>query len=201
MFTGIVQAVGTVAYIAKRGGGACLRTPPEGRMENPPSLQIHVRGLPYWPPVGGSVAIDGCCLTHRGEHGMLEFDLSLETYDRTTLGELVEGSRVNVEAALRAGDPIGGHFVTGHVDGVGEFLGSEGEVFRFRAPEGGEGFLVDKGSIAIAGVSLTLVRPVGREFSVAVIPHTLSATTLGSLSVGDGVNIEYDVLARYARRA
>jgi riboflavin synthase len=131
---------------------------------------------------------------------LLEFDLSLETYDRTTFGSLEDGSRVNVEAALRAGDAIGGHFVTGHVDGVGEFLGSDGEDFRFRVPSDGEGFLVDKGSIAIAGVSLTVVRPVGLEFSVAVIPHTLSATTLGSLAVGDGVNIEYDVLARYARR-
>jgi riboflavin synthase len=201
MFTGIVQAVGTVAYIGKPGGEACLRTPPKGRMENPPSLQIHVRGLPYWPPVGGSVAIDGCCLTHRGDRSLLEFDLSLETYDRTTLGALEEGSMVYVETALRAGDPIGGHFVTGHVDGVGVFLGSEGEEYRFRVPDGGEGFLVDKGSIAIAGVSLTVVRPEGLEFSVAVIPHTLSATTLGALSVGDGVNIEYDVLARYARKA
>jgi riboflavin synthase len=169
-------------------------------MENPPSLQVEARGLPYWPAEGGSVAIDGCCLTHRGGGGLLEIDLSLETYDRTTFGSLEEGSRVNVEAALLAGDAIGGHFVTGHVDGVGEFLGSDGEEFRFRAPSDGEDFLVDKGSIAIAGVSLTVVRPVGLEFSVAVIPHTLSATTLGSLAVGDGVNIEYDVLARYARR-
>ncbi|MNC90167.1 Riboflavin synthase [compost metagenome] len=104
---------------------------------------------------------------------------------------------MNVEAALRAGDPIGGHFVTGHVDGIGEFLGSDGESYRFRAPAGAERFLVDKGSITLAGVSLTVIAPSGLEFSVALVPHTLSATTLGALSPGDPVNVEYDVLARY----
>lgn len=200
MFTGIVQAVGTVAYVRKPGGGQCLRVPEADRDPNPSSLQVHVGELPYWPPAGGSVAIDGCCLTHTGG-SLLAFDLSDETLFRTTLGALREGSQVNVEAALRAGDPIGGHFVTGHVDGVGEFLGSAGEEFRFRSPEGAEPFLADKGSIALAGVSLTVIRPSGLELSVALIPHTLSATTLGSLSPGDAVNVEYDVLARYARRS
>ena len=193
MFTGIVQAVGTVSEAGRR-------------------LVVAVSGLPYEVPEGGSVASDGVCLTRvllpppappssrqsETREGSFVFDLSEETLGRTTLGGLGVGARVNVEAALRAGDAIGGHFVSGHVDGVGEFLGSSGEEFRFRAPVGGERFLVDKGSIAVAGVSLTVVRPVGLEFSVAVIPHTLSATTFGSLSVGDGVNIEYDVLARYA---
>ncbi|MDQ2987066.1 MAG: riboflavin synthase [Armatimonadota bacterium] len=200
MFTGLVQAVGSVAYIAKRGAAdtSCLRLPPGARAEkNPPSLQVYVDShLPYWPSEGGSVAIDGVCLTHRGRP-LLEFDLSDETLARTTLGNLREGSRVNVELALRAGDPIGGHFVQGHVDGVGEFLGSSGEENRFRAPDGGEKFLADKGSITLAGVSLTVIRPAGPEFSVALVPHTLSATTLGELRPGDAVNVEYDVLARY----
>jgi len=184
MFTGIVQAVGEVVQAGRQ-------------------LVVAVSGLPYEVPAGGSVAIDGCCLTrvllpHTSEG--LTFDLSEETLARTTLGGLGAGTRVNVEAALRAGDPIGGHFVMGHVDGVGEFLGSDGEEFRFLAPEGAEGFLVDKGSVAIAGVSLTVVRPARLEFSVALVPHTLSVTTLGSLASGDSVNIEYDALARYAMR-
>jgi riboflavin synthase len=189
VFTGIIQTVGVV-----REAG----------------LVVAAEGLPYQPPEGGSVAIDGCCLTRvllpppshqsgsRVGSRLLRFDLSEETLARTTLGSLRESSRVNVEAALRAGDPIGGHFVAGHVDGVGEFLGSSGEEFRFCAPEGGERFLVDKGSITLAGVSLTVVRPSGLEFSVALVPHTLSATTLGLLSPGDAVNVEYDALARYA---
>jgi riboflavin synthase alpha subunit len=200
MFTGIIQTVGQVAFIAKRGfdGSACRleHAQADGRH---PSLQVHAVHLPYFPPEGGSVAIDGCCLTHRGGT-LLQFDLSDETYDRTTLGSLEEASHVNVEAALRAGDPIGGHFVTGHVDGVGKFLGSSGEEFRFEAPADAEPFLADKGSIAIAGVSLTVIRPKGIEFSVALIPHTLQSTTLGRLHPGDPVNIEYDVLARYACR-
>lgn len=178
MFTGIVQCVGTVVST----GNA--------------RLEVDAPSLPYWPPDGGSIAIDGCCLTHTGG-APLTFDLSDETLSRTTLGLLREGSQVNVEAALRAGEPIGGHFVTGHVDGMGAFLGSSGEEFRFSAPTGGERYLADKGAITIAGVSLTVVRPAGLEFSVALIPHTLQATTLGSLSSGDPVNIEFDVLARY----
>lgn len=178
MFTGIVQDVGTVLEPGSR-------------------LIVQAR-LPYEPPVGGSVAIDGCCLTHLGG-SPLAFDLSDETLARTTLGSLRAGSRVNVEAALRVGDPVGGHFVMGHVDGAAVFLGAEGEVFRFRAPEGAERFLADKGSVALAGVGLTVVRPSGLEFTVALVPHTLANTTLGSLAVGESVNIEFDVLARYGR--
>jgi riboflavin synthase len=191
MFTGIVQAVGTVRVAGRR-------------------LVVEVAGLPYEPPEGGSVAIDGVCLTRvclppptaggdasQTREGRLAFDLSHETLARTTLGALGEGSKVNVEAALRAGDPIGGHFVMGHVDGVGEFLGSSGEEFRFRAPDGGERFLVDKGSITLAGVSLTVVRPEGRDLWVALIPQTLRETTLSELQPGGSVNVEYDALARY----
>ena len=201
MFTGIVQSVGQVVFIAKKGskGLSCQHDPKGAAAANFPSLQVHVVDLPYWPPEGGSVAIDGCCLTQRGGT-ILQFDLSDETYERTTLGGLEEGSSVNVEAALRAGDPIGGHFVTGHVDGVGRFLGSSGEEYRFQAPQGAEPYLADKGSIAVAGVSLTVIQPEGLEFSVALIPHTLESTTFGGLRRGDPVNIEFDLLARYARR-
>jgi riboflavin synthase alpha subunit len=200
MFTGIVQTVGRVAFIAKRGSeGSTGGLDPRSSLETPPSLQVDAQSLPYVPRAGGSVAIDGCCLTHLGD-SLLQFHLSDETYQRTTLGTLEEGSEVNVEVALRAGDPIGGHFVTGHVDGIGRFLGSAGEEYRFEAPPGGEQFLADMGSVAISGVSLTVIRPTALEFSVALVPHTLQNTTLGRLRAGDSVNIEYDVLARYARR-
>ena len=200
MFTGIVQTVGRVAFIAKRGSDGLACEPDPVRSRNKlPSLQIDAKSLPYFPQAGGSVAIDGCCLTHLGD-SLLQFHLSDETYQRTTLGALEEGSEVNVEVALRAGDPIGGHFVAGHVDGIGRFLGSAGEEYRFEAPPDGEPFLADKGSVAISGVSLTVIRPTALEFSVALVPHTLQNTTLGRLRAGDSVNIEYDVLARYARR-
>lgn len=178
MFTGIVQSVGEVI-----SAGSCLR----------------VRGiLPYPIPVGGSVAVNGCCLTHLGGEDAYVFDLSGETLERTTLGSLAVGSRVNLEAALRAGDPLGGHFVQGHIDSVGTFLGVESGYHRFRVEE--ETYLVDKGSIAIDGVSLTVVHPIGGEFAVALIPHTLASTTLGELQSGASVNIEFDILAKYVMR-
>lgn len=176
MFTGIVQAVGTIKQAGKR---------------------LVVEGkLPYEIPVGGSVSVNGCCLTHVGGE-LLNFDLSEETLRRTTLVSLKKNDKVNLEAALRAGDPIGGHFVQGHVDGVGTFIRSEGERFTFDAANGEE-LLVEKGSICIDGVSLTVMDSQGPRFSCALVPVTLARTTLSRLAPGDAVNLEYDILAKYA---
>ncbi|MBA3725948.1 MAG: riboflavin synthase [Armatimonadetes bacterium] len=179
MFAGIVAGVGTVVQ--------------------PGSRLVVTGGMPYPIPVGGSVSVNGCCLTHLGGEG-LAFDLSQETLSRTNLGGLVTGSRVNLEAALRVGDPLGGHFVQAHVDTTGEFLGREGETYRFRAPAEGGRYLVDKGAITIDGVSLTVIDPKESDFGAAIIPHTLASTNFGDRQPGDRVNLEYDLLARYLAR-
>ena len=179
MFTGIIQSIGTIKE---------------------PGNQLVIEGtLPYDPPTGGSIAVSGCCLT-RIEGKDLTFDLTEETLNRTTLGQLETGDKVNLEAALREGDPMGGHFVQGHVDSRGKFLQRDGERFYFEAPPEGAQFLFDKGSICIDGVSLTLIEPRGPRFTVSLIPHTLESTTLGLLREGQEVNLEYDVLAKYALR-
>lgn len=187
MFTGIVESLGEVV---SRDGG---------RME--------VRPEPHFAPEGfaegESVAVNGCCLTVLPGEG-LRFDLSPETLDRTSLGSLAPGTRVNLERAMAMGGRLGGHVVQGHVDATGTFEGSRPEgnsvVMRFRAPEGYGRYLIDKGSVAIEGVSLTVVRPQGDTFEVWVIPHTLERTNLGALNPGDRVNLEFDVLAKYVER-
>lgn len=183
MFTGIVQAVGSTLSVGHR-------------------LEV-AAALPRVPSVGDSVAINGCCLTHIGGEA-LTFELSEETLARTTLGRLTPNMPVNVELALRVGDPMGGHFVSGHVDCVGTLLrresGTAGERFTFRAPERFAKYLVDKGSIAVDGVSLTVVEPSANEFHVWLIPHTLDSTTLGRMREGSEVNLEFDMLVRYVER-
>jgi riboflavin synthase len=151
--------------------------------------------------VGDSVAVAGVCLTVVGrENGRLAFDVVPETIARTTLGSLAAGGEVNVEPSLRAGDPLGGHIVQGHVDGVGRMRGvvdgltwfdASGEVLRY---------CVVKGSIAVDGTSLTVAALDEKGFAVALVPHTLAATTLGALASGDPVNLEVDVLAKYVER-
>lgn len=185
MFTGLVQAVGSV--VALDGRRLSIQIP-SGVWEDP--IQI-----------GESIAVDGCCVTVVALGSELQFDLSEETLARTAFGGLEAGSRVNLERALRVGDRLGGHFVQGHVDGVGTVLSRSppdgSETFRFRVPADGAKFLIDKGSITVNGVSLTVIAPSGSAFDVAVIPHTLGETTLGDLAVGSPVNIEYDVLAKH----
>ena len=179
MFTGIVRTVGTVA--SSDGARLVVETGTEAA-------------------IGDSVAIAGVCLTVTGrENGTLAFDVVAETLDRTTLGQLAAGSRVNVEPSLRAGDPLGGHIVQGHVDGVGS-LRERGELTWFDAPPEITRYCVDKGSIAVDGTSLTVAAFDDAGFAVALIPHTLEATTLGSLELGDPVNLEVDVLAKYVER-
>ena len=191
MFTGIVESLGEVV---SRDGG---------RLEVRPGPHLAPEGFAD----GESVAVNGCCLTvlpPDGPEDGLRFDLSPETLDRTSLGGLAPGTRVNLERATVAGGRLGGHVVQGHVDATGTFEGAREEgnsvVMRFRAPAGGGRYLIDKGSVAVEGVSLTVVRPEGDAFEVWVIPHTLERTNLGALRPGDRVNLEFDVLAKYVER-
>jgi riboflavin synthase len=150
--------------------------------------------------VGDSVAIAGVCLTVVEHNGAgLAFDLVPETVGRTTLAGLTPGARVNVEPALRAGEPLGGHIVQGHVDGVGQ-VRSVGEPVWIDAPPEVLRYCVEKGSIAVDGTSLTVALVDDDGFAVALIPHTLAETTLGALEPGDEVNLEVDVVAKYVER-
>lgn len=149
--------------------------------------------------VGDSVAISGVCLTVV-ETEPLAFDVVGETLERTTLGRKSAGDEVNVEPALRAGEPLGGHIVQGHIDGVGSFRGIEEGLTWFDAPQDIVRYCVEKGSVAVDGTSLTVAALDDDGFAVALIPHTLEATTLGSLEPGDEVNLEVDVIAKYVER-
>jgi riboflavin synthase len=150
--------------------------------------------------VGDSVAIAGVCLTVvERDEGSLAFDVVSETLSRTTLGGLSAGDEVNVEPSLRAGDLLGGHIVQGHVDGVGR-LRERGDLTWFDAPAEIVRYCVEKGSIAVDGTSLTVAASDDGGFAVALVPHTLEATTLGSLAPGDAVNLEVDVLAKYVEK-
>jgi riboflavin synthase len=191
MFTGIVRELGRVASV--EGDGGALRL----RVEAPATAQSAA--------LGDSVAVSGCCLTVTAvEDGTLAFDAVLETIARTNLGSLEAGVDVNVEPALRAGEPLGGHFVQGHVDGTAqvEALEPEGDGARLTlrlAPQLLR-YCVEKGSIALDGVSLTIAALRDDGLEVALVPFTLEHTTLGALGSGDEVNVEVDLLAKYAER-
>lgn len=154
--------------------------------------------------IGASLAVSGVCLTVTGQPpGHLEFDVVPETVQRTRLGALEPGSRVNLEPALRMGDPLGGHWVQGHVDGttrvleMGAWDSASGQMVWFELPDAWRGLIVEKGSIAIDGVSLTVAGRTPGTFSIALIPHTARVTTLGSLAVSDEVHVELDILGKY----
>lgn len=190
MFTGIVAAVGRIEQVAHRGSG--LR------------ISIDAGALDLSDvAVGDSIAVNGCCLTVVAlAPPRFEADVSQETLDCTT--GLGAPGEVNLEKALRLADRLGGHLVTGHVDGVGEVVRvePEGESRRLvvRTPPALAKYIARKGSVAVHGVSLTVNRAAGAEFEVNLIPHTLAVTTLGHLAPGAAVNIEVDLLARYAER-
>lgn len=191
MFTGIVREVGRVV---EAEGSETGRTLVVEAPETAPATAL-----------GDSVAVDGVCLTAEAVDGpRLRFHAVAETLRRTTLGELAPGASVNVEPALRAGEPLGGHLVQGHVDGVGSIASveAEGEGFRVvvEAPPGLLRYCVEKGSITLEGVSLTVAELHDDAFAVALVPHTLAATTLGELAPGRAVNLEVDVLAKYVER-
>ena len=192
MFTGLVQCLATVRTV---------RAQPPGKR-----FSIDCRELAGDAALGDSIAINGCCLTVVAKaEGCLDFEAGPETLACTNLGELGAGSAVNLEPSLRVGDRLGGHFVTGHVEGVGTLAARhdqrEWSTFWFRFPAALARYMVGKGSIAVDGVSLTLVDVEAERFSVALIPHTLQSTTLGQLSVGGRVNLETDLLAKYAQKS
>jgi riboflavin synthase len=187
MFTGIIEATGRVHRVALKGGGTSVT------IETPKPLAAL--------KLGESIAVNGACLTVTGMRGrQFTVELSPETLRRTTLGKARTGDRVNLERSLRLGDRLGGHIVQGHVDGVGKLEAitpdREWSLYRFAVPAALVPYLVDKGSIAIDGVSLTLFECKGPRFTVALIPHTLAVTTLGKRRPGDRVNVEADILLK-----
>jgi len=195
LFTGIIEDLGTVAGIKRTNKGALLSfgtTLPLGRIS-----------------IGDSVAVNGACLTvvrkQRGNRrGTIAMDVSAETLRRTTLGGLAVGDRVNLERCLTLDKLLGGHLVSGHVDGVGKIVSiapeGDSKLYTFEVAPAQARYLVEKGSVAIDGVSLTVFAIAGRRFSVALIPHTLRLTTLGQKGPGDAVNVESDMLVKYVER-
>ncbi len=191
MFTGIVRERGSVAAVDARDQGRRLV------IDAPTTARVTV--------LGDSVSVNGVCLTAtQVDDGRIAFDAVAETLSRSTLGTLEAGDDVNLEPALRAGEPLGGHYVQGHVDGVGTVrtVEREGEGLRvwIEASPDLLRYCVEKGSIAVQGISLTVAELGDDAFAVALIPHTLSETTLGSVAIGDRVNLEADVLAKYVER-
>jgi riboflavin synthase len=191
MFTGIIEEIGRVATIEAHGTGR--------------RLVIEAGLVGEGLHIGDSVAVSGPCLTVDGVgDGRFQATLTPETVERSTLGALRPGSRVNLERALRLGDRLGGHLVAGHVDAVGEIVGlrpdGDSAWLTVRYPGELAPFIAPKGSIAVDGVSLTPVEVTGDRFTVALVAHTLKATTLGAARAGDAVNLEADLLARYVQR-
>jgi riboflavin synthase len=190
VFTGLIEEIGTITAIQRTRG-----------------LRLTVGGGLVMEDLklGDSIAVNGVCLTAEAIDGN-RFIASLlpETAEGTTLGALMVGARVNLERPLRFGDRLGGHLVSGHVDGVGEVAAvvprGETRWVEVVAPEGMARYLVDRGSVALDGVSLTVREPQGRRFAVSLVAATLSATTLGELRVGDRVNVEADLLAKHIER-
>jgi len=194
MFTGIITDVGTVELVSRRGDT---------------TFKIRTKYDPAGIPIGASIACSGACLTVIAKGGVagegwFTVEVSAETMSKTTLATWEPGARVTLEKSLRVGDEIGGHIVSGHVDGVGEIVSikPEGDSLRFRikAPKALARFIAPKGSIAVDGTSLTVNEVDGAVFGVNIIPHTAKETTWGAMREGQGVNIEIDMLARYLAR-
>jgi riboflavin synthase len=192
VFTGIIKAKGSIGGIEKRGGDVRLRvTTPE---------------LPWSEyEVGDSVAVNGVCLTAvRLLDNGFDTDVSVETLDVTTLKQLTVGDAVNLEPALRVGDALGGHLVSGHVDGIGRMVAREDDArsirMTFEVPGELSRYIARKGSICVDGVSLTINEVSGNTFGLNIIPHTAEVTTMGAYEAGTAVNIEVDLLARYIER-
>jgi riboflavin synthase len=191
VFTGIVRELGAVVSAVEKGDGR--------------TIVVRAPGTAASTSVGDSVSINGCCLTAAAVDGEeILFHAVPETLARTTLRQLETDDRVNVESAVRAGEPLGGHYVQGHVDGVGrvQSVEAEGEGLRVfvEAPDDVLRYCVEKGSVTIDGVSLTVADLADDAFAVALVPHTIEVTTLSELVPGREVNVEADVLAKYVER-
>jgi riboflavin synthase len=187
VFTGIVREVGRVEAVEERGESV--------------RLVVRAPETAAAATIGDSVSLAGVCLTAvEVADGSVAFDAVPETLRRSTLGRLEAGAGVNVEPALRAGDPLGGHIVQGHVDGVGRIRRVDDVGIEVEAPQDVLRYCVEKGSIAVEGVSLTIGGLGERSFTVALIPHTRDVTTLGGVAEGDDVNLEVDVVAKYVER-
>jgi len=196
MFTGIVTDIGEVIEVAPRAADLRRLT-----------IACHYDRASIG--IGASIACSGACLTvvdtgETGGRAWFAVDAASETLRVTTAGTWMKGSRINLERSLRIGDELGGHIVTGHIDGLAEVVAREEftETARFtiRAPPHLSRFIAPKGSVALEGVSLTLNEVAGDDFTVLIIPHTLAVTTFGSLAGGDRLNLEVDLMARYAAR-
>ena len=192
MFTGLVETMGEIAEL----------------VDDPPGKRLRIRSelVAGDASLGDSICINGCCLTVVAIDGeVLDFEAGTETLSRTTLGKLVAGDQVNLERSLAVGSRMGGHYVSGHVDTLGELIGRTDDPpwanLRFRIPRKYASQVAGKGSIAIDGISLTVVDVDEDSFSVALIPHTLTVTTLGRRKIGDVVNLETDILAKYVQRS
>jgi riboflavin synthase len=184
LFTGIVEEVGVVAAISDNG------------------MTVRASKVLEDVKLGDSIAVNGTCLTAVSfTKSEFSVDLSPETMRRTSLGQLTEGSPVNLERALLASDRMGGHIIQGHVDGTGRIMSTKADgdsiIFRVRVPKRLNKYIVEKGFVAVDGISLTVVKRGASSFTLAVIPYTLKNTNLASLSAGDRVNLEADILAKY----
>ncbi|MEN8142002.1 MAG: riboflavin synthase [Thermodesulfobacteriota bacterium] len=191
MFTGIIQGRGTIFEKKPAGGGLVFGIETDFDLSEPEE--------------GESIAVNGVCLTAREINGRrFLVDVSPESLDRTNLGRVAVGSTVNLERALRLSDRLGGHLVSGHVDGAAKILSRKplGDfvLFTFEVPRGLGRYIIEKGSITIDGISLTVNSVDDRSFAVSIIPHTLEITTLGSLGQGDQVNIEVDLIGKYVEK-
>jgi riboflavin synthase len=191
VFTGIIVELGEVVSVSRKPSGA--------------SLTLSTPALAEDSALGDSIAVNGVCLTVVNRRGsILTFDLSDETLRSTNLGQLIPGDRTNLEPSLRADGKLGGHFVTGHVDAVGRIRSKNlvGDTYEIivEAPEKVTGLLVEKGSIALDGISLTVVNVSNDSFSVVIIPHTARLTTIGFKNSGATVNLEADIIGKYVAR-
>jgi riboflavin synthase len=194
MFTGLIQQTGTITSINSGGGTA--------------RIHVSAPGLASQLKEGDSVAVSGVCLTAISpEENSFEADLAEETVARTSLSLLKPGRIVNLELPMQAGTPLGGHIVQGHVDGRGKLIslnptspGSEDRWMVVEIPRELTRYVVEKGSLTVEGISLTVARIEGNRVTIAIIPHTYKATSLHALAVGDPLNVEVDVLARYAEK-
>lgn len=191
MFTGLIAEMGEIVTVTRRGSGA--------------RLSLNSRHLSSEAQIGDSIAVNGTCLTVVELKGQtLSFDVSYETLRSTNLGELKTKDRVNLEPSLRLDSRLGGHFVTGHIDGLGtiESKTASGDVLRIVIGAGADitRFLVEKGSVAVDGISLTVVEVMPKGFSIVIIPHTAALTTIGFKGPGDTVNIEVDILGKYVSK-